>query len=152
MSDNTTQHNTDAIVFTEDELKIIALAKHLDIDPEDIEQSDYDDMAFEADGNEYLVCSDEEADDRAGDYIKDSLWAFNAGFIIDHSELPYEATDMITGFQGAKCEDANDTIAALIADMDEFIEDAICSDGRGHFLNGYDGEEYEEDGFYIYQR
>jgi hypothetical protein len=150
MSDNTTQHNTDAIVFTEDELKIIALAKHLDIDPEDIEQSDYDDTTFDVDGYDYLVCTDEEADDRAGDYIKDSLWAFNAGFIIDHTDLPYEATDMITGFQD-KCEDANDTIAALITDMDEFIEDAICADGRGHFMGSYDGDENEEDGFYIYR-
>jgi hypothetical protein len=49
----------------------------------------------------------------------------------------------VSAFQEAKCEDANETIAALITDIDEFIEDAICADGRGHFLNGYDGEEYE---------
>lgn len=148
---STTQHNTDAIVFTEDELKMIALANHLDIDPEDVEQSDYNPIEFEADGVDYLVCTDDEADGYAGDYIKESLWAFNAGFIIDHSELPYDAFDMIAEFQEAKCEDANDTISALIDDMEEFIEDAICADGRGHFLNGYDGEEYESDGFYIYQ-
>jgi hypothetical protein len=59
---------------------------------------------------------------------------------------------MITAFQGDKCEDANDTIAAMITDMDEFIEDAICADGRGHFMNFYDGEEYESNGFYIYQQ
>lgn len=145
-------HNTDAIVFTEDELKIIALSEHLDIDMEDIEQSDYDSAEFEADGETYLVCTDGEAEERAGDYIKESLWAFNTGFIIDHSSLPYDATDMVSAFQEAKCEDANETIAALITDIDEFIEDAICADGRGHFLNGYDGEEYESNGFHIYQR
>ena len=131
--------------------KIIALAKHLEIDPEDIEQSGYDDTTFDVDGEEYMVCTDDEADGRAGDYIKESLWAFNAGFIIDHSELPYESVDMITGFQEAKCEDANTTIATLITDMDEFIEDAMCADGRGHFIGSYDGEENEEDGFYIYR-
>lgn len=145
--DNTTQHNIAA-----DELKVIALAKHLDIEPEDVEQSDYDDCVFETDGEEYLVYTDAEADDSASDYIMELLWAFNAEFIIEHSKLPYEATDMITGFQESKCEDANDTIAALITDMDEFIEDAIGADGRGHLLNSYDGEEYESQGFYIYQR
>lgn len=151
MTDNTTQHKTDATAFTEDELKMIALAKHLDIDTEDIDQSGYDDTIFEADGEEYLVCTDDDADERAGDYIKESLWAFNPGFIIDHSELPYDAIEMIEGVCDSKYEDANNTIHALITDMDEFIEDAICSDGRGHFLNHYDGYEYEEGGFYIYQ-
>ena len=119
--------------------------------PEDIEQSDYDDMVFDADGRDYLVCTDDEANDRAGDYIRESLSAFNATFIIDHSELPYESKTMIEGFTADKCEDANSTIEAMISDMDEFIEDVISADSRGHFLNSYDGEEYEENGFYIYQ-
>ena len=32
----------------------------------------------------------------------------------------------------------------LIDDIDEFCKDAISADGRGHFLNGYDGNEYEQ--------
>lgn len=149
MSDtNTTQHNT-AELFT-GTLKTAAIAELLDIDMDDIEQ--LDDTTFEADGEEYLVCTDEEAEDRAGDYIKESLWAFDPGFIIDHSPMPYDSIDMIAAFQADKCEDANPTIAALISDMEEFIEDAICADGRGHFLNFYDGEEYESQGFYIYQQ
>lgn len=131
--------------------KINALAAHTGTDPEDIEQSDYDDLVFDADGTDYLVCDDDEATARAGDYIKDSLWAFNAEFIIDHSELPYESKEMITSFQADKCEDANDDIETMISDMDEFIEDAISADGRGHFLNYWDGEEYGEGEFYIYQ-
>ena len=35
--------------------------------------------------------------------------------------------------------------------MDEFIEDAISSDGRGHFLSPYDGEENEEGDYFIYR-
>jgi hypothetical protein len=148
MSDNNTQPTTTEL-FT-GTLKTAALAEHLDIDMEDIEQ--LDNTTFEADGETYLVCTDGEAEERAGDYIKESLWAFNTGFIIYHSSLPYDATDMVSAFQEAKCEGANETIAALITDMDEFVEDAICADGRGHFLNGYDGEEYESHGFYIYQQ
>jgi hypothetical protein len=121
------------------------------------------DQAFDADGNEisefeeenYLVLTDEEADEKAADYINDSLWAFNADFIIDHSKLPYEALEMVQSFQQEKCEGANETIEALIEDMDGFIKDAIGADGRGHFLSSYDGNENEEtvEGitFYIYR-
>ena len=49
------------------------------------------------------------------------------------------------------CEDANEIVKAIITDINEFIEDAISSDGRGHFLNGYDGTEEELNGFYIYR-
>lgn len=105
--------------------------------------------------DDYLVLTDEEADEAAKEYIKESVWAFNAGFIINHSKLPYEAIEMVEGFQSAKCEDANDTILALIDDFDEFVSDAISADGRGHFLSTYDGEENEEtvDGetYFIYR-
>ena len=105
--------------------------------------------------NTYMVLTDEEADEKAAEYIKESLWAFNADFIIQHSKLPYEAKEMIESHQREKCESANETIEALIDDMDEFISDAISADGRGHFLNTYDGYENEEtvegDTFYIYR-
>jgi hypothetical protein len=110
---------------------------------------------YDGDDDKYMVLTDEEADQKAADYIKDSLWAFNADFIIDHSKLPYEALEMVQSFQQEKCEGANETIEALIEDMDGFIEDAIGADGRGHFLSSYDGHENEEtvEGitFYIYR-
>lgn len=93
---------------------------------------------------DYFVYTDEEADEAVKEYIKESVWAFNASFIIDHSSLPYEAREMIEYFQREKCEGANDTILALIDDFDEFASDAIGADGRGHFLSSYDGEENEE--------
>lgn len=108
----------------------------------------------------YLVLTDDEANDLAADYIKDSVWAFNSDFIIDHTELPYEAKEMIETYQRDKCESANDTILAMIDDIDEFIDNAISADGRGHFISMYDGQENEEvvespDGekhyFYIYR-
>lgn len=162
-----TQHNTDTVpnqtensiplneMFTEKDLKMIALADHLGIDHEDIEYSgeysEYDDMIFVAGIDEYLVCTDDEADIRAGEYIKESLWTFNPSFIIEHSDLPYAAEEMIADHCAKKCEGANETVEAIINDIDEFIEDAISLDGRGSFLNMCDGEEYEEGGFYIYQ-
>jgi len=137
MTYNPEQHENDSMQYPE----IIALAQFLDCDYNDIERSKYGNNRFDIDGKEYLVLSDQEAQDLAEEYIKESLWAFNAEFIIEHSALPYEALDMIKNFQSEKCESANDTIEALITDMDEFISDAIAADGRGHFLNTYDGEE-----------
>jgi len=112
------------------------------------------DWYTEIDDN-YLVCTDKEADEKAKEYIKESAWAFNADFIVDHSSLPYEAVEMIEHFKSTKCEDANETILALIDDFDDFVSDAISADGRGHFLSTYDGKEYEEnvngEYYYIYR-
>ena len=38
-----------------------------------------------------------------------------------------------------------------IEDFDDFIDDAVSSDGRGHFISRYDGDENEQDGYYIYR-
>lgn len=126
-----------------------ALAKFLEVDEGDIAGGERN--TFEGGGGEYLVLTDSEADKAAEDNIKDSLWAFKAEFIMEHTKLPYEAKEMVQSFQEAKSEDANETIAALIEDMDEFVAAAISADGRGHFLAGYDSHENEEGGFFIYR-
>ena len=100
-------------------------------------------------GNEYLILSDLEADDRAGEEIKQSLWAFNPDFILAHTNLDYKGFQYaalikcIETLQEKLCESANDIIKLLISDLDDFIDDAINSDGRGHFLSYYDGVEHE---------
>jgi hypothetical protein len=57
--------------------------------------------------------------------------------------------------QAELCEDANELVKAVIRDIDHFVKDAILSDGRGHFLSSYDGEENEIEHkkvmFYIYR-
>jgi len=121
--------------------KKIALAKYIGCDVEDVKGGDDDILSI---GNkEYMVLTDEEADEQTKLYILDSLWAFNSEFIIEHSKLPWIAGEMIKSFQIEKCEDANETIRALIVDLDEFVNDAIRADGRGHFLSMYGGEEIE---------
>lgn len=112
---------------------------------------------FEIIGAEYKVYTDEEADEEAADYIKNSLWAFNADFILQHSAAYEETTGRedeeiikaIRMVQESICEGANALVKALICDIDTFINDAIDADGRGHFLSSYDGEEHESNGFYI---
>ena len=122
------------------------------------------DQAFDSEGNEiaefeevyYMVLTDEEADEKAADYIKESLWAFNATFLADMTDIPYEAFKAIA--DNGKCESNNEAIERIInktCGMDEFVQAAVNADGRGHFLSGYDGNENEEtlEGitFYIYR-
>lgn len=132
------------VTDTDEQAKVEALAKCLDIPLEDA-QSLYDD-------GDYLVLTDEEADEKAKDYILDSLWAFNHSFLRSHSE----AIDAIpekefTAMQSKLCEGFNAAVKAMIDDLEHFVEDAIRCDGRGHFMSSYDGEELEEGGFYIYR-
>lgn len=87
----------------------------------------------------------------AADYIEDSLWTFDPDFIVEHTDLPAEAEDMIAMFVDKKEYKANSTIKALINDWPKFVADAIKSFGRGTWLSSYDGGEDEQNGFFIYR-
>lgn len=131
-----------------------ALAEFLGYgDTDDIEQSSYDENTFEVGNREYLVLTDEEADERVSEQIEGELWAFNAEFVASHSSvnLSSKAIEALKKMQGELCEDANELMRALIKDFDHFVKDAVSSDGRGHFLSPYDGEENEEGEYFIYR-
>lgn len=104
---------------------------------------------------EYIVLTDDEADEKAKDYILESVWAFNKDFLNGHSEAIADMDKEVFSKIQEMCESANKTILRLIDDIDHFIEDAISCDGRGHFLSSYDGEENEikidDQWFYIYR-
>jgi hypothetical protein len=141
---------------------VLALCQHLDCSPEAVsrERHDHYDMpVYSAEGGEYAVASDSEAADAVAANIKDSIWAFNASFILDECGLPNELEDAISAFQQEKCESANDALLALVEKcagtprdqyqsgqdgLSAFVQSAISADGRGHFLSGYDGQENEE--------
>lgn len=134
-----------------------ALAKFLEFTTDDqldsIEESRYQDNLFEVDGDEYLVLTDDEADEAAKEHILDSLWAFNADFIASHANanLDKGAIEALQEMQGKLCESANPIVKAMIKDIDHFVDDAINCDGRGHFLSPYDGEENESGEYFIYR-
>lgn len=130
------------------ESKIQAITQIMDCEPDDLREEKYDCYGlkvFSAYGLEYAIGTDEEAQEAASEYIKRTLWAFNASFILSHSKAGYSAEleRCLKDMQTKLCESANELVAALIEDMDEFIEDAISADGRGHFLSSYDGNEEE---------
>lgn len=125
-----------------------------------VQFSDDEDSTFSCGGEEYRVLTEYEADEAARAYIDDSLWAFNADFILEHSKVSrYDeqtfnrTVKALERMQELLCEDANAIVEALIEDLGDFEDEAIDSDGRGHFLAMYDGEENEtEDGeFFIYR-
>jgi hypothetical protein len=118
---------------------------------EQVEPYDEDDY-----NNNYIVLTDSEADDKAAEYIKDSLWAFNASFLASETGLDEEIFQAIQ--DNGRCESNNDIIYNTInklGNMDEFIDAAISADGRGHFMSSYDGNENEEtvngEMFFIYR-
>jgi hypothetical protein len=138
-----------------DTLKEEALANHLGIKTNEITQSNRDGFLFEADGGEYMVLTDDEADQQVKENILETVWAFNKSFLDSHSEAIAEMDEDVFKKIQEMCEGANKTILRLIDDVDHFVKDAVLSDGRGHFLSSYDGEENEQKindtWLYIYQ-
>jgi hypothetical protein len=109
--------------------KIEALAKHLDcsIDEAIVSMDDY------------LVYTDDEADEAVYNYIEESVCFFRSDFIAAHTEVDKEVISKLQELH----EDSNQAIKSLIKDFDHFVNDAVLCDGRAHFLSSYDGEENE---------
>ena len=129
-----------------------ALAEFLDVEENEVKENSRG--TYETgNGNEYMVLTDDEADEEAYKEIEDSLWAFNAEFIIEMCGLN-SGVESLRTMQKNSCEDCNDFIEAMIegtCGMECFVESAIESDGRGHFISYYDGEENEQGEYFIYR-
>jgi len=114
--------------------------------------ADYDEAQNNIDSEDFLVYTDEEADEAVRKEIEESVWAFNASFLQAHTGVH---ADVIKKIQ-EMCEDANEPLTDMIKDFDHFVDDAVSCDGRGHFLAPYDHEENEITfngiTYYIYRR
>jgi len=101
----------------------------------------------------HIVLTDEEAYEKAKDYILESAWAFKPSWLSDFTGIHRAVFEAIQA--NDRCESNNEAILRLIGDDEEFVDEAIAADGRGHFLNTYDGHEHEErvngQTFYIYR-
>ena len=126
--------------------KLKALAKFMEVNTEEIEIDDIENV-FTIGDKEYWVMTEEEANAAAKESILDAVWFFNPNFICAHnSKIDREYLEpAIKGLQENLYENSNDIILGFIDDIDHFVEDAISVDGRGHFLNTYDGAENEEE-------
>ena len=136
--------------------KWATLAEFLGVDREDVKPDAYTRNLFSHDGEEYLILTDAESDVATRDYILESLWAFNPSFILENCNLDTSenVVKSLQAFQEKCCDRCNEFIKALIngtCGIDQFVENAIDADGRGHFLSSYDGEENELNGLFIYR-
>ena len=134
-----------------------------DEDMDNIKVTQLDENKVEIYGQEYLVLTDIEADNKVKEEIERSLWAFQPSFILSHcstyermSNWEYDsAKEALEKIQRHFAEGINELIRAMIKDIDKFVEDAIFEDGRGHFISLYDWEENEEEvngvTYYIYR-
>lgn len=96
---------------------------------------------FEGPG-EYLVCSDEQADENVKGEILSNLWAFKADFLSSVTGLDSVVFKKLADLS----EGSNEAVVALVKStcgLDHLVEQAIAADGRGHFLASYNGEEVE---------
>lgn len=144
-------HDTEDTTTPDDTARIAALAQDLGYEPDAYEPAAWGDNTFTDGGAEYRVLTDTEADEAVAEYIADSLWAFNSDFLAGFTGLPVEVFAALSD----KCEDANEPIRKIVdatGDFDELVDEAVQSDGRGHFLAGYDGAELELSGnLYAYR-
>lgn len=112
-----------------------------------------DEEVFTAEGCEYLVLDDKEADSKAKEYILQTIWAFNDSFIAEYCGDAFNEQDIKTAKEGC-CEESNGLLYGLIKssnNLDLFTQGAIDADGRGHFLALYDSEERESNKYFIYR-
>lgn len=113
----------------------------------------YDLKPTEIDFDDYLILTDEEADERVAEYVQDSLWAFKPSFLASVTGIDESVFEAIQA--NNKCEDNNDAIRSIVdatCGLDELVVEAVKWDGRGHFLSSYDGDENElPGGLYIYR-
>jgi len=120
--------------------------------------NDYGSSSFQEweDETNYIVCTDDEADDLTYNYVVDSLWAFTPSFLAGETGIDIDVFEALAS--NGKCESNNDAIGSLIKStcgLDEFVWSAIGADGRGHFVAHYDHKEHEvkvgDKTFYIYR-
>jgi len=125
-----------------------AAAEYLNEEPDEIDEQPYNNYGlrvFSSGSMEVAVGDDDDAYDAASKSIKESLWTFKADFIGNHTriKLKLNAVNALEKVLGVLCESTNDLVENLIDNFDDFVEDAISADGRGHFLSTWDGEENE---------
>ena len=134
----------------ETKARIRALRKFLKLSKKEEINQGSQENEFEEGGRSYLVLLDDEADQVAQERIKESLWAFNASFLASYTKLPQKIFEALQ----KDGEGSNDTILQLIetqSNLEDFANDAVSADGRGHFIASYDFDENEEGIFYIYR-
>lgn len=130
--------------------KLQALIHFLECAPSEIQINGSE---YEMGTRSYIVMTDREADRAARDSIFETVWAFRPEFLEKYTVKGVNAHTLKLLQQ--RYEDSNTAILNLIRNKKDLVCDAIQTDGRGHFLSGYDGKEHEVEHngttYYIYR-
>lgn len=128
-------------------LKLHCKSKGYDFDIEDL---DINDLSFETSYGDFIVLTDDERMERLKEYYQETLWAFNAHFLLEKMGLltGHHSTDQqlvlsFTKLQSELCEDANPLVEALVSSraggIEKIMEDMEEID-HDNALDAYDGE------------
>ena len=99
--------------------KVRALQNHLDLNDDEVNNITFNGDEFLHDDREYLILTDDEAEEKATDYIRESVWAFNSSFLSSHTGIDEDVFKLLS----EKCESSNDAILSMIKDFDHFVSD-----------------------------
>jgi len=138
--------------LTDEEL--VSIAKHFDVDPEDIMELDYDIhglRVLDIGGGEYIVAEDtDQAHDAAVESIKEEFEKMPTGFVpwalcdAMPDQISYESViEMVEHYLG-------DLIKELV-DTDMLAKICIKNDGYAPSLAHYDGDELEIGNLLLYR-
>ena len=136
--------------------KKAALAKFLSCKQPELKKMEWDHYGlsqFEYGNAEYSIGTNEEADAATKENILNLLWAFNSYFLASQTGLD-EIIFKTLQESEIREDNINYAIGALIKStcgLDKIVDEAISTDGHGHFLSAYDGTEHEEGNFFIYR-
>lgn len=152
----TVEDVTEAGHDADDAPHILALCEAIDCAPGDLSKESHDHYGlavYSMGRQEYAIGTDQECDKAARENMEQSVWAFNASFILRVCGLPIELEDGLKAWQEKECDGCNDALLRMINRLAEnsFFESAVNADGRGHFLSPYDGDEIEAGEFYAYR-
>lgn len=133
-------------MYSEKELKLNALRRYL----KEYCNSTWNNIAedgefFVTENGKYLVLSDEEAQERAIEKLKETISECDSSVLSQYTGLSEETF--------LELEDNDEEILNLVTKsgrLEEFAEDVIEDTGRGFFLDSCDGLEIEVGGYYMY--
>lgn len=137
--------------------KQTALAAFLYCDPDEIIEDKLGN--FNHRRRKYLVLTDEEANAKTADYIRESVWTCSPHFLARYCQIGIGKEDIEVLLDQAnhsdKVESVNDELTDLVeagAGMSKLIQDSISADGRAFYLSDYNVEDASPCGkYYIYR-
>jgi len=99
----------------------------------------------------YLFVPTHRLDEYLADYLSNDeycLGCFIPWFISDRTGVDQS---VIESMQDCGAFEAVGKLILSLCDMKEFASAAASADGYGHFLNSYDGQEYEVAGYTVFK-